>query len=176
MGDITAFVSNATNIAIWLLLGPIFAVLLFHMGEKRWGTGPTWAWLGMFFNVFALLYYLLLAGYEANESHSGGGLEAQRVRKLMHATRDLPSRQRNVQMIAESGQLAEGARDVRIDELLAEHELADALSLARERYAVAFQVGDSAREALYGRYVEQITAQDEARRAALAGLNRNDAA
>lgn len=172
MNDLTSFVSNVTNIAIWLLVGPLFAVILFHLGEKRWGNGPTWAWLGMFFNVFALLLFLLLAGYETSEARSTGSLEAQRVRKLMQATAHLGSQQRQVANLEDGSHLVAGSTDPVVEQLLAGQHPADALAYARERYAVAFQTGDQQREELYGRYIAQIVEQDEQLRAKLAELQR----
>ena len=169
MNELTSYLTNLTNIAIWILIGPLFGVILFHLGEKRWGNGPTWAWLGLLFNVFALLYYLLLAGYESNESRSTGALEAQRVRKLLDATRDWKGQQKLEGTVEGAG--ATG-KDPYIDDLLAAHRPADALSYARERYNVAFQTGDRASEEVYGGYVARIVEQDEQLRAKLAELQQ----
>jgi hypothetical protein len=166
------FISNATNIAIWVLVGPLFAVILFHLGEKRWGNGPTWAWLGMFFNVFALLLFLLLAGYETSEARSTGMVEARRIRQVMKATRGLVQQERQASLIEDGSHITVGDSDPWVEELLADHRPAEALTYARERYNVAFQTGDRAREALYGRYVADIVAQDEQLRARLAELQR----
>lgn len=172
MNELANHLTNITNLFIWLLIGPLFGVILFHLGEKRWGNGPTWAWLGILFNVFALLYYLLLAGYESNESRSTGALEAQRVRKLLDATRDWKGQQRTTGFQDDGALAGLSGGDAYVDELLAAHRQADALSYARERYNVAFQTGDRAREEIYGRYVAEIVERDEQLRAKLAELQR----
>lgn len=171
MSEFAAFVSNLTNVVIWLLLGPLFAVILFHLGEKRWGTGPTWAFLGFCFNVFALLAFLLLAGYESNTYHSTHVLESQRVRKLMKAASGLPSQQQRL----ETGEDVQSS-DPYIDELLAAHRQADALAYARERRAAAFRTGDQPREALYSRYAAEIEARDAELNAKLDELKRENKA
>lgn len=169
MSDFAATVSNVTNIVIWLLVGPAFALLLFHLAERRWGNGPTWAWLGMFFNVFALLAYLLLAGYESNAHHSSGVLETQRVRKLMDAANGLRSQQRSVVDPAAADS------DPYIEELLSAHRPADALVYARERLHAAFSTGDHSREELYSRYVADIVTRDAELHARLEELKRDAA-
>jgi hypothetical protein len=171
MTEFTAFVTNITNIAIWLLIGPLFAVILFHLAERRWGTGPTWAFLGFCFNIFALLAYLLLAGYESNSHYSSGILESQRVTKLLHATRDFDSQKQRAGTAVQDEQPALST-DPYIDELLASHRQAEALDYARERLRVAFQTGDSGRETLYGRYVSDIAERDAQLQSQLESLKR----
>jgi hypothetical protein len=60
--------------------------------------------------------------------------------------------------------------DEKIEALLADHQPAEALAYARERRAVAFQLGDTSREELYQRYIDEIEQEDAARRARLADI------
>ena len=47
---------------------------------------------------------------------------------------------------------------------------AEALAYAKERHAVAFQIGDHSRETLYRRYIDEIEQEDADRRARLAQM------
>lgn len=170
MGELIRSISLLGYLGIWLMVGPIFALMLSHFGEKRWGNGPTWAWLGMFFNVFALLFFLLLAGYETSEARSTGALEVKRMRALVHATKGLHSFERNLIDNPNMEVQAKLERDDKVESLLAEHMPAEALAYARERRAVAFQLGDHDREQLYQGYIDAIETEDNERRANLARI------
>ena len=118
MGSVINSISTIGYIFMWLLVGPIFALMLFYFGEKRWGNGPTWAWIGMFFNVFGLLVFLLLAGYETSEARSTGAIESQRMRRLVQATKGHHSFHRKLIDNPEMEVLAGIERDEKVESLL----------------------------------------------------------
>jgi hypothetical protein len=169
MHDLVSAVTNVSYIAVWVLMGPPCAVLLFHMGEKRWGNGPTWAFLGFCFNIFALIMYGLLAGYESNEASSIGAYESQRVQKVVRAIKGDNAFARNLLHNTELNP-RQPLEDRKLRHLLDSHHVAEALSHARERYHVAFQAGDGAAETYYRDHIDRIETEDASRRANIASL------
>jgi hypothetical protein len=170
MGEVIGSITIMGYVALWIMLGPICAVLLNYLGEKRWGNGPTWAWLGLLFNIFAVLLFLLLAGYETSEARSIGAMETKRVRQVVRATSSFHSFERKLVDNPEVEVAPEIERDEKVEQLLADHLPAEALTYAKERRAVAFQLGDHGRESLYQRYIDEIEQEDSARRARLAQI------
>jgi hypothetical protein len=97
-------------------------------------------------------------------------MEAQRMRKLIRESGRYRSFERQLVDNPELEVLEKLERDDKVESLLADHMPAEALAYAKERRAVAFQLGDHHREELYQRYIDEIEREDAERRARLAQI------
>ena len=119
------------------------AVLLYRLGQQRFDSGMPWALAGCFFGVFGLVAFYLAHLRQEAMDRTRARAEYVKIKGVVQHHRET---------VADYEQAIHTGGDPEVDRLIAAQRLEEAGRYVAEKLRVAYEMGDSEREALYRRY------------------------
>lgn len=126
---------------------------LYHLGERRFGTGTTWAVAAFVFGIFALIAFGLIVFYDASFQRAKEVEERGRIKRFMEEYQKL----RETEEESRTSQASADVRfDLNIDRLLAGRNFSAAREYALDQLRTAHEQGNKIQEEKYRLYIERI--------------------
>lgn len=128
-------------------------IALYHLGDRRFGTGTTWAVAAFVFGIFALIAFGLIVFYDASVQRAKEVEERGRIKRFMAEYQ----KSREAEQEPSADHAREDARfDSNIDRLLASGNRRAARDYALDQLRTAHEQGDKTQEDKYRLYLERI--------------------